>query len=125
LGSFDSIDLDWQGTTVGHLYRTAFSGSGRLARPSSPETEAYDTYCAYVRMCVCVFAFKINHFVRSRDVFSICDLQVASTMKCDEIDMGCEAFLAKHPDFAELQKSYKGGWPCELEDEAAASQHGC
>ena len=70
LSKHDCKTLFAEGTTVGHLYRTAFSGSGRLARPSSPETEA---------------------------------------------------FLAKHPDFAELQKSYKGGWPCELEDEAAAS----
>ena len=71
------------------------------------------------------FAFKINHFVRSREVLSISDLQVASKMKRDEIDVGCEALLAKHPYFAELQKSYEGGWPCKLEDEAAASQHGC
>lgn len=128
---------------LGPLIQLILTGRGRLwdiftGRPSAAVEDSQDhhrqkqrpmtlidTYCAYVRMCVCVFAFKINHFVRSRDVFSICDLQMASTMKCDEIDIGCEAFLAKHPDFAELQKSYKGGWPCELEDEAAASQHGC
>ena len=60
----DCKTLFAEGTTVGHLFRTAFGGSGRLARPSSPETEA---------------------------------------------------FLAKHPEFAELQKSYEGGWPCKLE----------